>query len=88
MQGKGFPLNIYIVFLSEFFNTPGNEVTPGSDIVGEDGQIFLFVAHEGLLYWLECSRFTPKRLRVNIVIFNTMASEPGFPSQKWICWQS
>jgi len=36
MQGKGNPLYLDIVCLFEFFNTPGNEVTPRSDIVGEN----------------------------------------------------
>jgi len=33
MQRKGSPLNFYIVVFLQFFNTPGNEITPGSDIV-------------------------------------------------------
>jgi hypothetical protein len=35
MQGKRDPLHLDIIRLFESFNTPGNEVAPGSDIVGE-----------------------------------------------------
>jgi hypothetical protein len=38
MQGKGYPLDLEIVCLFEFFNTPGNEVAPGSDVVRKDFQ--------------------------------------------------
>jgi len=38
MQGKRDPLDLDIVRLFEFFNTPGNEVAPRSDIVGENLQ--------------------------------------------------
>ena len=46
MQGKGDPLHLDIVRLLEFFNTPGNEIAPGSDIVGEDLQEdFVLTSH-------------------------------------------
>jgi hypothetical protein len=35
MQGKGRPNNIDIKFFLQSFNTPGNEITPGSDIIGK-----------------------------------------------------
>ena len=35
MQGKGSPLNFNIIVILQFFNTPGNEIAPGSDIVGK-----------------------------------------------------
>ena len=38
MQGKGNPLDLQIVCLFEFFSTPGNEVAPGSDVIGKDFQ--------------------------------------------------
>jgi hypothetical protein len=38
MQGKGNPLDLEIVYLFEFFNTPGNEVAPGSGVIGKDFQ--------------------------------------------------
>jgi hypothetical protein len=34
MQGKGPPADIYIIFLFQPFNTPGNEIAPGSDVIG------------------------------------------------------
>ena len=44
MQGKGDPLDPDTVFSFELFNTPGTEVAPGSDVVGEDLQ------HQGLFH--------------------------------------
>jgi hypothetical protein len=38
MQGKGNPLDLEIVCLFESFNTPGNEVAPGSDVIRKDFQ--------------------------------------------------
>jgi|WetSurMetagenome_2_1015567.scaffolds.fasta_scaffold00986_10 hypothetical protein len=38
MQEKRDPLHLDIVGFFEFFNTPGYEVAPGSDIVGENLQ--------------------------------------------------
>ncbi|PIX18942.1 MAG: hypothetical protein COZ70_11400, partial [Deltaproteobacteria bacterium CG_4_8_14_3_um_filter_51_11] len=35
MQGEGPPPNHYTIFYFNAFNTPGNEVAPWSDIVGE-----------------------------------------------------
>jgi hypothetical protein len=39
MQREVNPANIDIVVLTELFNTPGTEVTPWSDEVGEDFQV-------------------------------------------------
>jgi hypothetical protein len=36
MQRKGDPLDTDLVFLPDPFNTSRTEITPGSDIVGED----------------------------------------------------
>jgi len=33
VKGEGSPANLQIIFFLQSFNTPGNEVTPGSDIV-------------------------------------------------------
>jgi hypothetical protein len=51
MKRKGRPVRVDIKFLLQFFNTPGNEIAPGSDIVREDFQdlavrhgYFLFLA--------------------------------------------
>jgi hypothetical protein len=45
------PLHLDRIFLLQFFNTPGNEIAPGSDVVREDFQdvavrhgYFLFLA--------------------------------------------
>ena len=38
MQGKGHPVDIQIMLLPQFFNTPGNEIAPGSDVVRKDLQ--------------------------------------------------
>jgi len=34
VQGKGPPADIDFIFLFQPFYTPGNEIAPGSDIVG------------------------------------------------------
>jgi len=36
VQGEGPPMDIDFIFLFQPFNTPGNEIAPGSDIVGID----------------------------------------------------
>jgi hypothetical protein len=36
MQWKRNPSNLDFMLLLEFFNTPGNEVAPWSDVIGED----------------------------------------------------
>ena len=36
MQWKVDPLHINIEILLQLFNTPGTEITPGSDKIGED----------------------------------------------------
>jgi len=33
MKWKGPPVNVNIVFFLKFFNTPGNEITPGSNVI-------------------------------------------------------
>jgi hypothetical protein len=38
VQGKRPPLDLDLKILSQFFNTPGNEVAPGSDVIGKDFQ--------------------------------------------------
>jgi len=45
MERKGSPANVQRVGDCQFFNTPGNEVTPGSDIVGKDFEC----CHDGIL---------------------------------------
>ncbi len=35
MEGKSRPAHADLEFLLQLFNTPGNEIAPGSDIVGE-----------------------------------------------------
>jgi len=40
MQGKGPPVNLDLMFLLQLFNTPGNEIAPGSDIIGKDLESF------------------------------------------------
>jgi hypothetical protein len=46
MQGKGGPLDVDVKLILQFFNTPGDEIAPGSDVIGENFQfegIFHFV---------------------------------------------
>jgi hypothetical protein len=38
MQRKGRPVNVDPELLFQSFNTPGNEVAPGSDEIGENLQ--------------------------------------------------
>jgi hypothetical protein len=38
MKGERPPLDCDFKILSQFFNTPGNEIAPGSDIIGKDFQ--------------------------------------------------
>jgi len=33
MKGKSPPFDANIIFVFKFFNTPGNEIAPGSNIV-------------------------------------------------------
>jgi hypothetical protein len=35
MERKSRPVKFEVEFLLQFFNTPGNEIAPGSDVVGE-----------------------------------------------------
>jgi hypothetical protein len=41
MEGKGPPADSNIIFFLQFFNTPGNEIAVGSDIVRKDFQFHL-----------------------------------------------
>jgi hypothetical protein len=36
VEGEGAETNDYQILLLQFFNTPGNEIAPGSDIIGEE----------------------------------------------------
>jgi hypothetical protein len=38
VEGKRPPLDLDLKIFSQFFNTPGNEVAPGSDVIGKDFQ--------------------------------------------------
>jgi hypothetical protein len=38
MKGKGNPPDPYPVLFLKSFNTPGDEVAPGSDVIGENLQ--------------------------------------------------
>jgi len=40
VQRKGYPPDFNMKLLFDFFNTPGNEITPGSDIVRKYFQRF------------------------------------------------
>jgi hypothetical protein len=51
MQREMGPYNIDVVSLAEFFNTPGTEITPGSDVVGENLQD-KWLSHAFLLRWM------------------------------------
>ena len=42
-------LNAYVVGFLEFFNTHGTEITPGSNVVGEDLENF-FTRHGVVLF--------------------------------------
>ena len=42
MQGKMHPLELNGVVGFEFFNTHGTEITPGSDVVGENVNYYIF----------------------------------------------
>ncbi|HKJ66028.1 MAG TPA: hypothetical protein VJ969_11540 [Desulfopila sp.] len=33
VKGKGTPVDLQVMFLLQFFNTPGNEIAPGSYII-------------------------------------------------------
>jgi hypothetical protein len=46
MQRESSPANAYVIFVLQSFNTPGNEITPGSDIIGKDFQ-FDWLFHRG-----------------------------------------
>jgi len=52
MQRKGPPDDLDIKVVLQFFNTPGNEIAPGSDIVGKYFQHW-FLCHFFLLIYLK-----------------------------------
>jgi hypothetical protein len=33
MKGKGGPFDVNVIVISESFNTPGNEIAPGSNVI-------------------------------------------------------
>jgi hypothetical protein len=43
VKGKRRPAKVDVEFLLQSFNTPGNEIAPGSDVVGKDLHNVLFV---------------------------------------------
>ena len=73
MEWEGDPFRFDIVRLLEFFNTPGNEVAPGSDIVGENlQQDWGLCAHLCLLvvgcgHWL-LADFSTRNKKAEIVV--------------------
>jgi hypothetical protein len=53
MERKGNPPDGDIVLLRKPFNTPGNEIAPGSDVIGENlHNDFVLVIHETILLLL------------------------------------
>jgi hypothetical protein len=38
VEGKGDPAEVYFIFFLQLFNTPGNEIAPGSGVIGENFQ--------------------------------------------------
>ncbi|WP_319526630.1 hypothetical protein [uncultured Desulfosarcina sp.] len=66
MQGKRRPGDSDVKVRFELFNTPGTEVAPGSDVVGEDFQYRIFHYLTAFL-----SGF-PKKLRKNQVRFRVI----------------
>jgi hypothetical protein len=56
MEGKGNPPDGEIVLLRKSFNTPGNEIAPGSDVIGENlHEDLLLLTHETLLLVLDAT---------------------------------
>ncbi|CAB1056708.1 hypothetical protein D1BOALGB6SA_1445 [Olavius sp. associated proteobacterium Delta 1] len=45
MQGKSGPPDVYFKLILYFFNTPGDEIAPGSDIIGKNFQDF-WIRHD------------------------------------------
>ena len=45
MKGESNPSDLDIVVTAKSFNTPGNEITPGSNIVREEFEYYL-ISHE------------------------------------------
>ena len=60
MQGKMYPAYIDGVIVLEFFNTDRTEITPGSNVVGEDFEEDIFV-HQGefpvVARWIGFAKF-------------------------------
>jgi len=53
MERKRNPPDGDIVFLRKLFNTPGNEIAPGSEVIGENlHNDFVLVIHETILLLL------------------------------------
>jgi len=53
MERKGNPPDGDIVFLRKSFNTPGNEIAPGSDVIGKDlHNDLVLLIHETILLLL------------------------------------
>jgi hypothetical protein len=49
MQGEGNPPDADLVFFLQPFNTPGDEVAPGSDVIGENLQDESSVSVHGMI---------------------------------------
>jgi len=50
MQGEGRPPDVDVECLLQFFNTPGDEVAPGSNVIGKYFQYEWFRQGRILLY--------------------------------------
>jgi hypothetical protein len=61
MQGKGDPLDLNLVLLPKPVNTPGNEIAPRSDIVGEYFQDDRF-CHDSLHKLMSIRKLPPPPL--------------------------
>jgi len=49
MKGKGNPPDLYPVLFLKPFNTPGDEIAPGSDVIGENLQNYSIVLVHGMM---------------------------------------
>jgi len=49
MKGEGNPPDLYLVLFLKPFNTPGDEVAPGSDVIGENLQDESIVLVHGMI---------------------------------------
>ena len=62
MDRKGNPPDGDIVFLRKSFNTPGNEIAPGSDVIGKDlHNDLVLLSHETILLLLYAAPLQTKR---------------------------